>query len=80
MSFIELTRRDSSGVTVNTDHIATFRTAIGGNQYRGSEVVAKAGEVVTEIMLAGLLPGMAYIQVTESYEEVSRLVKEGRTG
>jgi hypothetical protein len=74
MSFIELTRRSGSGVTVNTDHIATFATTIGNDAYQGSELVGHKGDVVTEIMLVGQVPGLAFIQVTESYEEVRRLM------
>lgn len=62
--FIELTRPSGEGVTINTDHIATFRTGISA-----------AGAVVTEIMLGGgVLPAFAHIAVAESYEEVARLL------
>lgn len=73
MSFIELTRRDTTGVTVNTDHIATFATVIGGDAYVGNDLVGHKGDVVTEITLGGApVPSMSRIQVTESYDEVRR--------
>lgn len=73
--FIELTQRNTRGITVNTDHIATFCTKVGGDVYSGNELVAHKGEMVTEIMLAGPLPGLAFIEVTESYEEVVNLLR-----
>jgi hypothetical protein len=79
VSFIELTLRGSGGITVNTAHIATFRTGIGGDLYRGNELVAHKGEVVTEIMLGGgVLPALAHIEVTEPYEKVRSLLRQSK--
>lgn len=59
MSFIELTERDTRGVTVNTAHILTISTEVFN------------GEACTSISLAGgsqYAPGR--VLVTESYAEV----------
>jgi hypothetical protein len=61
MSFIELTRPDTSGITVNTAHIRTFRTVVGMEAYQPTG---------TEINMVGL----ASFVVSESYEEVRKLV------
>jgi hypothetical protein len=74
MTFIELTLRTAEPITLNTDHIATFRAKIGGDVYNGNELVAHKGKEVTEVQLAGPLPAHAFIEVTEPYDEVRRLI------
>ena len=59
MSFIELTERDTRGVTVNTAHILTISTEVVND------------EVCTSISLAAGSPyAPARVLVTESYDEV----------
>lgn len=71
MSFIELTRTDSdkSKVTVNTAHILTFHTVVGKTEYQGSGTRIQLG--------GGALPAYSFILVTESYDEVRRLIGLG---
>lgn len=77
MSFIELTKcgLEGKGVTVNTDHILTFSTEVEKDSYNDPNRRPRKGESYTDISLAG---GSQYapsrIMVTESYEEVRRLI------
>lgn len=69
MSFIELTRHTTGGITVNTEHIVTFSTTVGE---------LRRGEVLTEIGLAAGSPhAPSRILVRESYAEVRQLVGLG---
>lgn len=80
MSFIELTKcgTEGKGVTINTAHILTISTEVEKDTYPAGSGRPNKGEVYTDITLAG---GSQYapsrVMVTESYEEIRRLLGLG---
>lgn len=74
MSFIEVTRRGTGAkVTVNVDHILTVSTRVGRDMYQGNDKVAGAGELYTEITLAGgSVNAPAQVMATEPYQDLRR--------
>lgn len=69
MSFIEVTRSDGSVFTVNTHHILTIDTVVAKTEYEGSGTRIQLG--------GGSLPAYSFTMVTESYDEVRRLIGLG---
>jgi hypothetical protein len=80
VSFIELTKcgTEGKGITINAAHILTFSTEVEKDTWTDGSGRPNKGDVYTDITLAG---GSQYapsrVMVTESYEEVRRLLGMG---